>query len=420
MNALLRGVGDSLRVAGNLQIADQRPRYSGTVAGWSMRLPEFRRGIPTSNIDFKLELLEGEGATVSELAARGRAQIFASFVGGLELDSAVAELRVADGRLFVDTAVAVGDFGELRASGGLSLLRQESDSLHFELGADSLGAFNAWFFPDLEGLAAPGRLTPVGDATEPVVAGVEGIATLQGWLVRREGSFAVQGAAQGEHFTYNRFSADSLRVESFNVDREDSQLVARGDVTALGVGLGDLRFGEVRLSGEHLATRTDLEFQVRQERASLSGSLWAEWESEARDVGVNDLTAQLGGTVWVLQSPASLHYEEGGFAVRDVELVSSSGRVVLDGFVNDSGPIGLRARLSGVQLADVGALWRDTTEMAGLVAMDVELAGDARRSRAFRRMSSGRASVGARRCREATRSRTGIYWMSTSRVWQER
>lgn len=379
VSALLRGVGDSLRVTGELQIAGERPRYSGTVAGWSMRLPEFRRGIPTSNIDFKLDLLQGEGSTVSGLEARGRAQISASFVGGVEFDSAAAELRVADGRLLVDTAVAVGDFGELRASGGLSLLRQESDSLRFELDADSLGAFNPWFFPDLEALTGPGRLTPVGDATEPAATGVEGIATVQAWLVRRAGSFALHGTAEGEHFTYNKFSADSFRVDRFDVGSEDSQLVARGDITALGAGLGDLRFGQVRLSGEHLATRTNLEFQVRQERASLSGSLWASWESETRDIGVNDLTAQLGGSVWVLQSPALVHYEEDGFAVRDVELVSSSGRAVLDGFVNDSGPIGLRARLSGVQLADVGALWRDTTDMAGLVALDFELAGVGRR-----------------------------------------
>ncbi len=379
LSANLRGVGDSLRLDGDVQLIGQRPQYRGTIEGWRMKLPEFRRGIPTSDVDFRVEL-EGEGVSVSEIEARGEAQLFASFVGGVGFDSASAALRITGGRFVVDTAVASGEFGELRASGALSLQQQESDSLRFELDADSLGALNPWFFPDLEALAAPGRLNPFADAgPQSGVSSVEGYARIQGWLVRGTGGLAIRGTAHGERFTYAGFSADSFRIERFDVGRDDSRMAARGDVVAIGAGLGDLRIGELRLTGELLGERTDVEFRVTQERASLSGSLWADWEPETRQIGVNELTARLGSSVWELEDSALVLYEANGFVVRDLSLLSTSGRAMLDGFVSDSGPISLRARLSGVQLADVAALWRDTTDMAGLVALDAELSGIGRR-----------------------------------------
>ncbi|MGD8699110.1 MAG: hypothetical protein PVJ43_07465, partial [Gemmatimonadales bacterium] len=377
--ATLRGVGDSIRLDGGLQVVGQRPRYSGTIEGWRMRLPEFRRGLPASDIDFRVQF-EGQGAAISDIEAEGRAQISASFVGGVDFDSASAALRISEGRFVVDTAVADGEFGELRASGALSLVQPESDSLRFELDADSLGALNPWFFPDLEALAAPGRLNPL-TAAGPLsgVSSVEGYARIQGWLVRGVGGLAIRGAAYGERFTYAGFSADSFRIEHFDVGRDDSLLAARGDVVAIGAGLGDLRIGEIRLTGEMRGGRSDLEFQVTQERASLSGSLWADFEPGTRNIGLNALTARLGQSMWELEAPALMRYEEDGFAVRDLVLLSSSGRAMLDGFVNDSGPISLRTRVSGVQLSDVAALWRDTTDMAGLVAIDAELSGGGRR-----------------------------------------
>ncbi len=379
LGAHLTGVGDSLRVDGRLLLADDRPRYEGRVEGWRMRLPEFRRGVPASDIDF-LVRFQGEGASFADMEGQGEAHLFASFVGGVRFDSASAALRVTEGRLVVDTSVASGEFGELRASGALSLLEQASDSLRFELDADSLGALNAWFFTDIEALAAPGRLTPTGaTAAGADPSNVEGRARVQGWLVRDAGRLVLRGAASGDSLTYGGFSADSFRIEQFDVGSDDSRLRARGDLVAFGATFTGLRVDELRLAGEHAGARTHVEFVLAKERASLTGNLWSDWEPEKRWLGFSSLTARLGGSVWELRDPIMFRYEAGErFAIGDLELRSSSGQVVLDGFVSDSGPIALRARMTGLQLADVAALWQDTTAIKGLVEFEAELTGSVR------------------------------------------
>ncbi len=378
LGARLTGVSDSLVIDGRLLLAEDRPRYEARVEGWRMRLPEFRRGVPASDIDF-LVRFRGEGASFADMEGHGEAHVFASFVGGVQFDSASAALRVTEGRLVVDTSVASGEFGELRASGALSLLEQTSDSLRFELDADSLGALNAWFFTDIEALATPGRLTPTGAAAEAGPSNVEGRASVQGWLVRDSGRFVLRGAANGDSLTYGGFSADSFRIEQFDLGPDDSILRARGDLVAYGAALAGLHVDELRLAGEHAGNRTHVEFVLAKESASLSGTLWSDWAPEKRWLGFAALTARLGESVWELRDPIMFRYEEGErFAIGDLELLSSSGQVVLDGFVSDSGPIALRTRMTGVELADVATLWQDTAVIRGLVEIEAELTGTVR------------------------------------------
>ncbi|MEE9133000.1 MAG: translocation/assembly module TamB domain-containing protein [Gemmatimonadota bacterium] len=376
--AHLVGSGDSLRASGNLRLAADPPRYRGEIQGWRVSLPEFREGLAASDLDFRVEF-EARGATLQELEAQGRADLFASFVGGVGFDSAVATLRIANGRLLVDTIVVKGEFGELRASGALGLLPEERDSLRFELQADSLGALNPWFFPTLEALAAPALLASASASTAPAEAPrVEGSARVEGWIVAEAGNFAVRGRVVGQRLTYRDLVADSFSIDDLDVGDYDEGLRARGAVQAKGVGMGRLRFDQLALRLEHADNRTTLEFDIAKEGAAVAGRIRSSVEGDARTIGLDSLTLQLGSSRWVLAGPATVHLAgSGAIAVDGLEVASATGFFEAGGLIEATGPTLFRAEVDGADLAEIATLWSDSAGVAGILKARAELSGRA-------------------------------------------
>ncbi len=375
----LSGLGDSLQVRGNLQLAAIPPRYSGFVRGWRIRLPEFRRGLPISDLDFRVEG-EGQGARLPELQARGQLDVFASFVGGVRVDSATAAVGVSGGRLTVDTSLVKGEFGELTIWGGLRLTDAAADSLFVELVADSLGALNPWLFPDYGPTGAPAL---AANGSEGVVGQeaprVEGQARVSGRLVRESGRLALRGRLEGEGIGYRDWTAEGLEVESFEVGSPEGGVRAVGELTARGVGLGELRFEELRLRGGLVDTVTTLDFELAKPDASAQGRLRIGLGQTARTIGLDSLALQFGEGVWALAQPAQLRLEEtGALAVEDFRLVSGGRRIALEGAIGVTGPATFSAQLGGVNLSDIDRLWPDSLGLAGQLRLDAQLSGRVR------------------------------------------
>jgi translocation and assembly module TamB len=380
VEARLGGAGDSLAATADLQLVGGAPRYRGALQGWRVGLPEFRRGLPQSDLDFRVEF-EGEGIDLQELVASGRADVSASFVGGVRLDSATAELRIASGRLLVDTCVVAAEFGALRATGALSLSRGSTDSLRFELQADSLAALDPLLFPAFERLPLPTLATEVaGAATEPGnVPGLEGSGRVIGWLVRDSGYFAVRGAAEAERVQYRDLRADSLRVDDFDIGQSAEHFVANGAVSAKGAGFGGIRFDELEARGGLSDSLLTVEFEVAKPGAAAAGRGRARLGKTEQTIGVDSLSLVLKGTRWSLVEPAEFHFEDSGaLAVRDLELTGLSRRVSLAGSVGVEGPVSLAATISGLDLANLAVLWPDSLNVAGRVDMQLELSGTVR------------------------------------------
>jgi translocation and assembly module TamB len=378
VEARLGGAGDSLAAIADVQLAAEGPpRYRGSLQGWRVGLPEFRRGLPQSDLDFQIEF-EGEGIELAEVVARGRADVSASFVGGVRLESATAELRVADGRLLVDTSVVAAEFGELHASGALSLSRGLTDSLQFELRADSLAALDPLLFPAFDRLPLPTLPTgATGTVTQPNdVPGLKGSARVVGWLVRDSGYFAVRGSAEAERVVYRDLRADSLQVGDFNIGENAGHFVASGAVSASGAGFGEIQFDSLDARGSLSDSLLKVEFEIAKPGAAAAGRGWANLGTLEQTIGVDSLSLVLKGARWDLVEPAEFYFEDSGaLAIREFELTGLSRRVSLEGSVGTSGPVSLGAQVSGLDLANVAVLWPDSLDVAGQVDVHLELSG---------------------------------------------
>jgi translocation and assembly module TamB len=376
--AQLRGDGDSLRVSGNVQLGGERPRYRGELQGWRVALPRFRENLPATDLDFKAQF-DASGTTIEDLEGSGRLDVFASFVGGVGFDSAVAALRVADARLWVDSSLVSGEFGVLLASGALSLAKQVSDSLQLEVRADSLGAFNPWFFPALESIVSPGLAADGAAGTQIQGRRVEGVARVHGWVVRDRGNLNFRGAVEGERLSYGDLSADSFVVGPLEVGEVDGALHAKGDLWAQGLGLAGLRFDELGLSGTHEDGRTTLDVDVNKEGTAISGRIAIGQRGDVRTIGLDALTMQFGDKVWALSRPAEIELAaSGALTVDSLEVTSPAGAITMDGLIAASGATDFRAKIDGVNLANVVRLWPDSTGLAGTVSAAADLSGTAR------------------------------------------
>ena len=137
----LRGPGGALVLEASVDAAGPAlvARASGRVRELNPRAALGRATLPDGAVDaeFDLTLADGEPAT-------RRATVALRNVGGrlagVELRPSAAHLRVADGRLSVDTLALATAFGTLRAAGALGLVAEVRDSLHVELRVDSVAA----------------------------------------------------------------------------------------------------------------------------------------------------------------------------------------------------------------------------------------------------------------------------------------
>jgi translocation and assembly module TamB len=377
VRALLKGSSDSLRLTGSLKLATAPPRYRGEAQGWRTQLPQFRPGLPASDLDFRVEF-EGSGATLDELEGRARAQLFASFVGGVGFDSAAVALRVADGRLLLDSSVVAGEFGRLQMSGALPLLPDDADSLSIELRADSLGAFNPWLLPAVEVLPASGLRVNGGASATVGISRVEGSSVMRGWLVRDSRGLTLRGELSGERVSYGDLAAASFQVEKLEVGRDGGRLRAGGALSARGVKLGLFGFDSLALVGDHRDSLTAVQFQLEKEGAVVTGRGWARAGAGGRTLGLDELRLRLGGSSWDLAAPASIRIGgSGALAIEPFALRGSSREATLEASVDASGPVSLNARLVGVDLGDVTKLWPDSLGVAGVLGASVELFGEA-------------------------------------------
>ena len=377
VSARLQGTGDSLRIQGRLQLAADPPRYTGDIRGWRMSLPEFREGLAASDLDFQVSF-EAQGASLAELRAEGRAEIFASFVGGVGFDSAAADLRIANGRLLVDTAVVLGEFGELEASGSLSLLADKSDSIRFELRADSLGALNPWLNPTLEALATPTLAMTSGASAATPVSRVEGSARVQGWLTGEPGRMSIRGRVEGSRLSYQDLVADSFSIEGLDVGKSDGRLHARGDLLAANVLLGKLAFDRLALSADYGDSVSTAGFTFSKGDASVSGHINSSVVGDTRTFGIDTLTVQLASSTWALQQPVTVQLAgSGAKELGALDVVGTSGRLTAAGTIEAAGPTSFHAAAEGADLAEMAVLWSDSVDIAGVVRARADLSGSA-------------------------------------------
>ncbi|MEE9246207.1 MAG: translocation/assembly module TamB domain-containing protein [Gemmatimonadota bacterium] len=372
------GVGDSLLFNGNLRQGEGVIRYGGELRGRRARVVAFKEDIGDSNLDFRVEF-EGQGTSLEDLDARARVELFASIVGGVRFDSAFVELRVNSQRLQLDTAVVLGELGELHASGALGLALDVVDSLSFRVEADSLSALKRWLSPTLDPFSTSTLATNGGaPSVNSGFANLRGSARLVGQLVGNLNSLALRGTVEGENVRYGKWFADSLRVDGFEAARlGDGSFGVRGEARATDAGFADVRFSTIVLTGELVDSLAAVDFKISSESGgSLSGRLLAELKEERRIFALERFAAHLEESTWRLQKPSRLHLENSGaLALEELTIVSEDGLVSAGGTMGAPGPAAFLVAINGLELAELGSLWPGGQDLAGTLTLNAELSG---------------------------------------------
>ena len=378
VEARLLGGSDSLRLEGELRLGGATPGYRAEMQGWRMRLARLREALPESDLDFRAEF-EGEGVGLEDLRATGRLDIYSSFVGGVRFDTAHAELRIADGRLFVDTAAIETEFGAIHLAGGLGLRPGVVDSLRFQFAGDSLQALTPWLAPALGPLAPTALSEDPGGRVEAEVPvpRLEGSARVAGLAIGNLEHVAIRAAMEGQRVRYGNWRADELRVTQLEIADIRGSLSLSGAVVAMGAGPGRFRFDEVSARGaasDRLAT-VDFEINDRDD-VMARGQMRIEFGDEARTLGLDAFELRIGSTTWELAEPSSIRFSESGaLELQDTRITSAQGRITAGGSVAGSGPASFGAGVDGVDLADAARLWPDSLAIGGLLSMEAELSG---------------------------------------------
>ena len=381
LEASLAGTGDSLLFNGLVGRRGGVTRYEGELRGFRAKVASFREGVPDSDLDFRVEF-EGQGTELAQLEGRARADLSRAFVGGVRFDSAYAELRVDGERVHVDTAVIDTELGRLQAAGALGLRTEIVDSVAFEVEADSLSGLNRWISPGFDPLSAATLATngAGGPTTADEAVLLQGSAHIWGRLVGSVRRLAVRGRFEGENVRYGDWIADSLTIERFEATAFGAAPRLRGDLDATGAGLGELRFGSVSVRGEVIDSLADFSFEVRNEGgASVAGQISAELREAVQSIQLENLTAQLGRSLWSLDQPGRLLLEESGaLSLEPLALEGPEGRIAVGGSITVDGPAAFSVAVEGLELGDIASLWPDSLPVAGKLTLNAKLSGLAR------------------------------------------
>jgi len=290
-----------------------------------------------------------------------------SFFAGSVVDSGAAKLRLADGRLYVESLRLQQPGLLTRGSGSLGWRRPTRGSLTLDFDADSLSVLDSlatW-------LAGPGLAGPTpGEA-------LRGSALVQLTLDGALDSVGVEGRA----------SATDLKWRGWRVPAGRGRATYQPGVTPVfeveasldSLGYGRLGFGAAQARAR--GTRDSLTWFARSRvgdlGAFLAGGRYARG-SAAQNVGVDSLAVLLPGSVWFLERPVQVIIGDSVLALDTLSLKSGAGagRLVVSGEVARHGRADARVYLETFPLAGLYALLqRDTLGVAGAVTATLALGG---------------------------------------------
>jgi len=290
-----------------------------------------------------------------------------SFFAGSVVDSGAAKLRLADGRLYVESLRLQQPGLLTRGSGSLGWRRPTRGWLTLDFDADSLSVLDSlatW-------VAGPGLAGPTpGEA-------LRGSALVQLTLDGALDSVGVEGRA----------SATDLKWRGWRVPAGRGRATYQPGVTPVfeveasldSLGYGRLGFGAAQARAR--GTRDSLTWFARSRvgdlGAFLAGGRYARG-SAAQNVGVDSLAVLLPGSVWFLERPVQVIIGDSVLALDTLSLKSGAGagRLVVSGEVARHGRADARVYLETFPLAGLYALLqRDTLGVAGAVTATLALGG---------------------------------------------
>jgi autotransporter translocation and assembly factor TamB len=391
------GLRGRVRLAGDLEDLDVRADVAGAVGRlvargratlqpprWAARdlvvdfvnadLASLRGAGPPTRLTGRLDLTGRVDTLVAPEAAL-RLAVGGGRVREAPLDSARVVLAIRDSVLVLDTARAWWEGGEATAAGALGWFEPHGGTIEGEALALALGAFDSLAVA----LAGAGREALAEG--EHLAGRARGRFTLSGSLDR----WRLEATARADSVRWLDYDTRSgtLRLDWEGGRRADPRFALRAMVDSASVGRYQVQGIEVVADGapDRFAWRVGAA-TPRFARGRAAGS-WVAADS-GRAVGVDSAAVTLLGRTWRLGAPALVRVGPERTVVDGVVLApdDGSGRVQLSGALPGREPARLDVSVLGLRLRDLYALLqRDTTAVAGLVALDGRMEGTARSPR---------------------------------------
>jgi len=349
-----------------------------TLSGHDVNLAHWVRRAPVSRLTAAVQGTWEEDSGVPPLGALA-ATVKASVVAGAPIDSGRAVLRLADGRVYVDSLRVLQPGLVTTAGGALGWRRPVTGVLSADFDADSLNALDSllgWLVGPDVAAATGGPRSLRGSAR--VALAIEGALD----------SLAFDARATIEQVVWRGVGVPSARG---HVIYEPGPVPAfRIDATVDSLALGDYGLGDAVVAAQ--GTTDSLTWFARTHVGAIAAVSAAGRVARARavdppddrgariELDVDSLSILVPGGVWQSLAPVRATASDSGFWVGPMILApqgdSTRGVIAVQGAAPTRGSLAANVRLAGLPLAGVYALLdQDTAGVGGTVAAALALGG---------------------------------------------
>jgi autotransporter translocation and assembly factor TamB len=351
----------------------------------------------------------GRGFIPATMQADLVANVAASSVDTVSVDSANVRLAIADGIARVDTLAVGLPQGLVEAKGTIGMTPTHTGTLSYHVAIDSLSRFAGLISTDTSTVRPrPGILAQrirkaradssrIARATEVerAVTGMplprtvvdtpqavhkndlSGTVRADGVVTGSIADFSAKGTASGSNIvargnTVGSFTAD---YDWINARTPQSQVTVNGQ--AKSVRAAGFALDSVGAKLTYRKPNGTVKLVVNQDNArSYSADAAFTLDKVRNALTLNTLKLQFDTSVWASTGVAAVHWGQAGVDVEKLELRNGvNGRIYVNGLVPKQGNANLDIAVDNLNVADVIALTQSGINATGLISLDIHATG---------------------------------------------
>ena len=400
--------GGYVDVRGTMDLASKVTGYNLEFDTRSFNAHAILAKVPTTSVT-AVGSFRGRGFDPATMQAQLVADVAASSVDTVSVDSANVRVAIANGIARFDTlAVAVPE-GIVEAKGTFGLTAAHSGTLSYHVAIDSLSRFAGLISTDTSlvqprpGILAQRVAKARSDSSrlakatvvERAITGrqitravvdtptavrkneLSGSLRADGVATGNIRNFSLEGTASGADIvargnTIGSFTAD---YDWINARTPQSQVSINAQARSVRAAGFDLDSVGAKLT-YHKPNGT-LNIVVNQDNSRTYAADAAFTLDKIRnELTLNNLKLQFDTSVWASTHPAALHWGQAGVDVDNLELRNGAiGRIYVNGFVPKEGNANLDIAVDNLNVGDVVALTQSDINAEGLVSFNIHATG---------------------------------------------
>ncbi len=351
----------------------------------------------------------GRGTDPATMQAQIVADVAASSVDTVSVDSANVRVAIANGIARFDTLAVALSQGIVEAKGTFGLAPGHDGTLSYHIAIDSLSRFAGLISKDTSAVrprpgilagrvarakadssriarateverAITGRVLPptVVDTPQTVRRNeLSGSVRADGVVSGNIRNFNTKGSASGSNIvaqgnTVGAFTAD---YDWINARTPQSQVRVNAQARAVRAAGFDLDSVGAKLT--YQKPNGTAEIVVSQDNArTYTANAAFTLDKLRNELKLNNLRLQFDTSVWASTRAAALHWGQAGVDVETLELRNGpTGRIYVNGFIPKQGNANLDIAVDNLNVGDVIALTQSDINASGLISLNVHATG---------------------------------------------